>query len=282
MEYSQNGVDITEVNGNSDYQDWRSDESYDAGDKPVDFPKQSELSDKLLNDLPDDRKHVADIAFKDAPSEIVNDLNNHADDLKPVADSGYGFNEYGERVKNGSYYSPEDSQVRMNEDYDDDEYEEVLPHELSHFLDHQHGWDSRKPEFTEALGKDLSTLDRSTPEGRARFNEMLDDAVNTGAADDRAVSDLLFGAFGENGNDLEIISRFDDEGISKYSHSDNYWMGIDENGIRADDGGASMRNAEIYAEIGAVRCLNSRISNNFIERYFPNTYSQYNRYYNIK
>lgn len=236
----------------------------------------------LINHIPTNRKNAMELAFREAPNEIVSELNKYANILQPIVDSGYGRNEYGVPVKNGSFYSPDLRQVKMNEAMDDDEYQEELPHELSHFLDHQRGWDSSKPEFVTALESDLKRLDRNTPEGRAFFNEMLDDAVSTGAADDRAISDLIFGAFGENGNDPEIIRRFKKEGIARFTHPDDYWMGIDNLGNRSPDGGASMRRAEIYAEIGAIRCLNDRISNNFLERYFPGIYNQYNRFYDIE
>jgi hypothetical protein len=244
--------------------------------------KPAEVSGALLSKVPASRKQAIERAFRHAPGGVVAALNQFANVLEPVEDSGYGQNEEGAWVKSGSYYSPSENRVRMNEAMDDDEYQEVLPHELSHFLDHQRGWDSGKPAFIEALERDLKSMDRTTPEGRMRFHEMLDDAISTGAADNRAISDLLFGAFGENGNDPEIMARFDKEAIICYSHSDNYWMGISDDGTRAMDGGASMRRAEIYAEIGAVRCLNDRKSNNFLERYFPGIYHQYNLFYGIE
>lgn len=251
--------------------------------KPLNEHELAELyKGRYSISMPPNRKHSMELAFKEAPKGVVSELNKYARVLQPIVDSGYGLNEYGVPVKNGSFYSPDLRQVKMNEEMDDDEYQELLPHELSHFLDHQRGWDSSKPEFVSALESDLMRLDRNTQEGRAFFNEMLDDAVSTGAADDRAVSDLIFGAFGENGNDPEIIKRFEKEGIARFTHSDDYWMGIDNSGRRSLDGGASMRRAEIYAEIGAIRCLNDRISNNFLERYFPSIYNQYNRFYDIE
>lgn len=244
--------------------------------------KSTKICEELKGLVPENREFVVDEAFKDAPKEIVQELNNHISELKPTLDSGYGFNENGEYVKQGSYYSPNESRVYMDENVDNDEYKEVLPHELSHFLDQQRGWESRDPEFVKAIQSDLSRYDRSTPQGRMNFNQMLDEAVNTGAADDRAVSDLIFAVFGENGNDPEIYNHFIQEGIAPYSHNDNYWMGIDKNGIRAIDGGASMRQAEIYAEVGAVRCLNSKVPNHFLENYFPSIYTQYAKFYNIR
>lgn len=255
-------------------------QSYQGGSERLSSSNRI-VADNILSHVPPERKQTVEQAYKNAPYEVISMLNSYANVLQPVVDSGYGRNEYGMTVKKGSFYSPDLNQVKMNEHMDDDEYQEVLPHELSRFLDHQRGWDSSKPEFIAALDSDLKKLDRSTPEGRLFFNEMLDDAVNSGAADDRAISDLLFGAFGENGNDPEIKRRFEKEGIAEFTHSDEYWMGINEYGQREKDGGASMRRAEIYAEIGAIRCLNDRISNNFLERYFPGIYNQYNSFYHI-
>ena len=246
-----------------------------------DTAAHAELCEEFSDTAPDGRELATYEAFKNAPREIVEELNSRADDLKPVADSGYELNEDGELVKKGCYYSPDNSQVCMNKDMDADEYAEVLPHEMSHFLDNKRGWESSKPEFVNAVQSDLGMYDRSTPEGRMRFNQMLDDAVNTGAADDRAVSDFLFGIFGENGNDQEILNRFEKEGIAAFNHSDAYWMGIQNDGTRAPDGGASIRRAEIYAEVGAVRCHDRKKPLHFLERNFPAVSSQYDKFYNI-
>ena len=181
-------------------------------------------------------------------------------------DTGYSFNEIGQRVKDGCYYSPVDHQVRMDETLSDEEYGEILPHELSHFLDHERGWESRSPDFVNAVQADFSSMDKSTVEGRARMNEMLDDAFSTGAAFDRNVSDIISAVFV---NDPEIVQRFHEEGVPYYQHSNEYW---------ADP---FSREAEIYANNGAVRCSDERISKNFLERYFSNTYNQFGNFYNL-
>lgn len=229
--------------------------------------RYSNLSNTAFSKMNPNRVRVADFAFGKAPQNIVDDLNAHADHLQPTMDTGNSFNEeIGQWVKDGCYYSPADHQVRMDETLSDDEYGDILPHELSHFLDHERGWESRSSEFVNAVQADYHSMDKSTTEGRARMNEMLDDAFSTGAAFDRNVSDIISAVFV---NDPEIVQRFREEGVPYYHHSNEYW---------ADP---FTREAEIYANNGAVRCSDERISKNFLERYFSNTYSQFGDFYNL-
>lgn len=226
----------------------------------------SGLSNEMFSKMNPDRLRVADLAFSRAPQNIVDELNAHSDHLQPTMDTGYSYNNVGQRVKDGCYYFPGDHQVRMDETLSDEEYGEILPHELSHFLDHERGWESRSSAFIKAVQADFNSMDKSTPEGRARMNEMLDDAFSTGAAFDRNVSDIMSAVFT---NDPEIVQRFYMEGVPYYGHGDDYW---------ADP---FSREAEIYANNGAVRCSDERISKNFLERYFPNTYNTYGQFYSL-
>lgn len=239
-----------------------------TGDR-IDMPRASDLSDDFLDHVPKDRRDTVDLAYRNAPPEIVSALNDHTSDLKPVEDTGYSPDEFGRPVKDGCYYSPLHHQVRMDERMDNDEYADVLPHEMSHYLDHERGWESQSPEFRDAMEADLAAMDRDTPEGRMKFNEMLDDAFNNGAALDRNVSDIMHGMFN---NDPEILDRFNKEGLagSEYSHWDNYW----------DSPGA--REKETYANMGATLCSDNAVSNHFLERYYPNTYNQFKDFYGIE
>ena len=234
-----------------------------------DIPQLSGLDGSFISDIPEDKRNAVDMAYKDAPQEIVSEINDRLYDLNPVADTGYSINENGQPVKDGCYYSPNDHQVRMDETLDPDEYAEVLPHEMTHFLDHSRGWESHSPEFSDAFASDIAKMDRNTPEGRMLFHEMLDDAFNTGAAYDRNISDIIHAAFR---NDPDILSRYNDEGAagSEYSHWNNYWDR------------PFAREEETYANCGAVTCADSLIGNHFLERYYPNTISQFKHFYNIK
>ena len=240
----------------------------ESGRRTGDIPRVSGLDDHFLSGLPENRRNVIDMAYKDAPPEMISEINDRLDDMMPVADTGYSLDKNSQLVKDGCYYSPQDHQVRMDEMLDPDEYAEVLPHEMTHFLDHTRGWESHSPEFSNALVADVARMNRGTPEGRMLFNEMLDDAFNTGAAYDRNISDIIHGAFR---NDPEIMSRYYTEGAmgSEYSHWDGYW----DNPFAREE--------ETYANCGAIMCANSRIGKNFLERYYPNTGSQFNKFYNI-
>lgn len=233
------------------------------------FPIQTDtmaLSNVALSKMNPNRVSVAVNAFCKAPQSIVDELNSHADRLQPTMDTGYSLNENGQRVKDGCYYSPNDHQVRMDETLSDEEYGEILPHELSHFLDHERGWESRSPEFVNAVQADYKSMDKTTVAGRAKMKEMLDDAFSTGAAYDRNVSDIISAVFV---NDPEIVQRFWEEGVPYYCHDNKYW---------AND---YAREAEIYANNGAVRCSDERISKNFLERYFSHSYNQFGSFYNL-
>lgn len=230
------------------------------------YNRFSSLSESVFSKMNPARQRIADFAFSKAPPSIVDALNSHAEHLQPTMDTGYSINEIGQRVKDGCYYSPDDRQVRMDESLSDEEYGEILPHELSHFLDHERGWESRSSDFINAVQSDLLSMDKSTHEGRARMNEMLDDAFSTGAAFDRNVSDIISAVFV---NDPEIIQRFYLEGVPYYQHSNDYWAR------------PFSREAEIYANNGAVQCSNERISKDFLERYFSHTYNQFSQFYSL-
>lgn len=226
----------------------------------------SALRRDMLGKVPANRIAAMDRAFQRAPQSMVSVLNQYADRLGQIEDSGYGYNEAGQKVKNGCYYSPEYCQVKMNEQMDQDEYAEVLPHELSHFLDHQRGWESDRPEFVQAIADDRASMDRETPAGRARFYEMLDDAVSTGAAFDRNISDILSAVFC---NDPAVSDRFAREGIPYYSHKDSYWT------IKG------MREKEIYADCGAIFAGGDRISIHFLERHFGNVAEKFKGFFGL-
>lgn len=144
----------------------------------------------------------------------------------------------------------------MNENMNDAEYSEVFQHEVGHFVDCQRGWESNSREFADAVAADLQSMEKSSPEGRMRMNDMLDDAFSSGAAYDRNVSDCISALFR---NDPEIVSRFRDEGAAYYCHDNDYWARNNN------------RQSEIYANSFGIQSAQHRISKNFVERYFPNT-----------
>ena len=244
-------------------------------DRWSDVPRMSDLNESFFNRIPENRRNAVDEAYRKAPPEIVSALNDNISDLKPVQDTEYVydesgrqmFDEFGRPMKYRGYYMPEDRQVSVDERMDNDEYTDVLPHEMSHFLDHARGWESRSPEFADAMASDLAQMDRTTPEGRMRFNDMLDDAFNTGAAYDPNVSDIMNGMFE---NDPEMAKRFDDEEAARYTHPDEYWAK------------PFNREGEMYADMGAVQCSGDWKSNGFLERFYPNTYNQFKSFYGME
>lgn len=226
-------------------------------DVPI-IPRPSDLDRRIIDIFPEGRRKAIDEAFADAPQELVETLNDYSDGLKYIKDSGYELNENGQMVKLGCYYEDGSDTITMDEHMTDAEYAEVFPHEFGHYVDCQKGWESTDADFTQAIQEDIGAFDKLTPEGKAHFNDMLDDAFSTGAAYDRSVTDILSAMFG---NDSDIIQRFNDENVAYYQHTNDYWSI------------PGMIQKEIYANNMAIQVSQTRVSKNFIERWFGSTTS---------
>lgn len=224
-------------------------------DVPI-LPRTSDLDRKMIDIFPVNRREAIDTAFSDAPPELMTALNEYTEGLNHIEDSGYAPNKYGKMVKLGCYYEDGSDTITMDEHMTDAEYSEVFPHEFGHYIDCQRGWESTGVDFTNAIQKDIALFDQNTPEGKMHFHDMLDDAFSTGAAYDRAVSDILSAMFK---NDPYVVQRFKSENVAYYQHEDSYW----------DIPG--MIQKEIYANNMAVQVSQTRISKNFIERWFGST-----------
>lgn len=77
----------------------------------------------------------------------------------------------------------------------DDEYAEVFTHEYGHFVDDMLGRPSGTEEFRTAMNMDLMQYDPDTAVGMKNFGLMMDDLLNSDAAYDRMVSDILSAFF---------------------------------------------------------------------------------------
>jgi len=229
-------------------------------------PRTSNLDRQLVDIFPASRHSAIDEAFADAPQGLIETVNEYAKGLKQIKDSGYVINANGERVKEGCYYSDGSDTIVMNEEMTNAEYSEVFPHEFGHYIDCQRGWESTGLEFSNAIQRDIASMDKSTIAGSIRLHDMLDDAFSTGAAYDRAVSDIISAAFG---NDPEIVKRFDDEDVAYYRHTRDYWSI------------PGMIQKEIYANSMAIQVGQARESRNFIERWFGNLDGCFKAKFNI-
>lgn len=205
-----------------------------------------------LDTLPESRQDAVYNSFENAPNEIKRLVTILSDKLsveQTVDDDD-------------SHYDLLDEKIRMEENLDDSEYVEVFSHEYGHFVDNQLGDVSAMTDFREATEKDLKQYDRSTEGGIERFNAMMDDLMNSDAAFDMAVSDNISAYFK---NDPEIIKRYSDEGIAYYGHDNDYWSI------------SGTREAEIYANSFSMSAQNNESSCEFMKKYFPHTWEQFNQ-----
>jgi hypothetical protein len=204
-----------------------------------------------FDELPRERREAVYEAFENAPESIKKIVNELSGELSVEKTRG----------DECCHYDLIDKRIRMEGHLNDGEYAEIFSHEYGHFVDDFKGKVSDTPEFREAIQKDLANFNRSTESGRVNFDNMLNDLMNSDAAWDRAVSDSLSAYFK---NAPEIIQRYDDEGISYYQHENSYW------------GYPGKCEAEIYANMFSMSAQGHKESCEFMAKYFPNTWAQFN------
>ena len=207
---------------------------------------------EAFDKLPKERREVINNSFKDAPDQIkalVDVLSKHllvevVKESDSVGVSNYNF---------------KDNTIRMESNLDDDEYAEVFTHEYGHFVDHMLGRPSGKAEFREAMDTDLAQYDLNTNKGMENFERMMDALVESDAAFDRMVSDVLSAFFV---NDSTIIQRYEAEGFPCFGHTNEYWAR------------PGTREAEVFANSFSVLVQDNSDSCAFIKNYFPSTWGQ--------
>lgn len=202
--------------------------------------------------VPVERQAAVYEAFKNAPDEIKALVIQYSrylsvSDIKET-----------DRIKD-CHYNLVDRVIRMESSLDDAEYAEIFSHEYGHFVDHSLDRPSNTQEFRDAMNKDLAQYDISTDEGYENFERMLDATVDSGAAYDRAVSDILSAFFM---NHPDIQEKFDNESINRYGHPNEYWAR------------SGARECEVFANIFSMAAQGNTESCEFIKAYFPNTWSQ--------
>ena len=207
---------------------------------------EHEIPDSAFDSVPNDRREAVTDAFENASDDIKDVVSDYGSDLNVDNTEG----------DDCCHYNLNDKTIRMEDSMDDGEYAEVFTHEYGHFADDQMGWPSKSEEFVNAVSDDKGLYDRSTPEGRERFDGMMNDAFSSGAAYDRMVSDNLSALFQ---NDPEVIDYFNGEGVPYYQHSNEYW----NNGLNREN--------EIFANSFSIRSGGDVASSDFINKHMPNT-----------
>lgn len=202
--------------------------------------------------LPKEIQEAINNSFKDAPDEIkvlVDVLSKYLS-VEMVKESD---------IVSVSNYNFLDKTIRMEPNLDDDEYAEVFTHEYGHFVDDMLGRPSDTMEFRNAMNKDLAQYDPHTNNGMENFERMMDDLVNSDAAYDRMVSDVLSAFFVNN---PAVMQRYETEGFSCFGHTNEYWSR------------PGAREAEVFANSFSVVAQDNSDSCAFIKNYFPNTWEQ--------
>lgn len=204
-----------------------------------------------FDELPRERREAVYERFENAPIEIKKTVNDLSGELSVENTNGNDCCHYDLYAK----------KIRMEADMDNAEYAEVFSHEYGHFVDNSKGDISDTYDFRDAISKDLATYDKNTLSGRRNFDNMMDDLFSTDAAFDRAISDNMSAFFA---NDSDVTDRYRDEGIPYYQHDNSYWA-VPGN-----------REAEIYANSFSMSAQDNKASCNFMGKYFPNTWEQFN------
>ena len=195
--------------------------------------------------------------FENAPDEIKKFINKNdtlEEDKKLKVGEVLG-DEY-------SMYHVENKLILMEKGFDKEEYAAVFSHEYGHYFDDMHSQFSNRPDFQNAVKNDLEQYDKSTLEGRKRFDRMLDALFSSDAKDDQMISDNLSAYLK---NDSEIIDRYDKEYRHYYGHENDEW---EKEG---------MCEAEIYANSFSICVSDNKDSISFMEEYFPKTWSSFGR-----
>ena len=257
-----------EKNGESDAEKWehyRRSQEYYAKAKEC-----KEKADKIWNtlgkqrDSTEERKNISEIVPRDRAACVSDNLSDAPDGIKDAAaDVADSLAVIDGRPGETCHYNPATRTIYMNPEYDDEQYAEVFGHELGHAVDDHLGDVSSDPQFVDAMELDAEKFEGI--DGEELKSEMLDELASTDAIFDRAVSDILSGMFL---NDEDIMDRYDEEGVSYYMHSNEYWTNGPKNAI----------GKELFANMFRIYSDPSRTDSvAFVEKYFPNASAQFKR-----
>lgn len=212
------------------------------------------------------RKAAIIDTFGNAPNGVKTVINRLSQELN-VGDTREFIDSNGETKREACHYSPINGVIRMNPNYDNEEYAEVFRHEYGHFVDDKCGDVSNSFEFVNAIGKDKTSILCDT----LRVDQMLDDLFSCDAAYDRCVSDILSGFFE---NDPKIKQRYNDEFIGYWCHTNDYWSGV--------KGPPNAIGKEAFANLFSIYSAKNRNDSiAFLEKYFPSTTSNFKMMFDL-
>lgn len=161
-------------------------------------------------------------------------------------------------------FNPHDGAIYMDERVDDDEYAEILKHELGHFIDEKMGCPSCKEDFQFAMQADLEQF-TSASTGISALGEMLGELMESPVMENRYLSDIFSAMF--YGADTArqrnaVVTAYNALGVPVYGHEINYWTG--KNGSR------NAAQLETFADMFAIFTENNSETVQFVKKWFPN------------
>lgn len=219
-----------------------------------------------FSSVPDSRRQAVADTFSNAPNGIKTIINRLSQELN-VGDTRLFRDKDGEIKREACHYSPLNGVIRMNSNYDNDEYAEVFRHEYGHFVDDKCGDASNSFEFVNAIEKDKTGILCDA----LCMDQMLDDLFSCDAAYDRCVSDILSGFFE---NDPKIRRRYDGERIGYWHHTDDYWSGV--------KGPPNAVGKETFANLFSIYSAENRNDSvAFLEKHFPSTTSSFKMMFDL-
>lgn len=225
---------------------------------------------KFRKILPENRRKCIMDSLLDSPAIISDFMEKYGDKLK-ICNVETKVIE-GKVIKERSCYDADNRIIRMDEKKDDTEYAKVFRHEFGHFADDILGRISLSENFENAIEADRYWTNNSTHHGNKNFSEMIEDLGKYDVMDSMYISDILSGMFL---NDTKIIEAYENNGMSFYGHDNNtYWFEWN-----AED---KIMQRETFANLFAIYTSGNTRDCMFIEKWFPNTTSRFEREMEIR
>ena len=226
-----------------------------------------DINEHAFDSVPEYRKDAIYDTFLDAPDTMKSTINDLSSELT-VGDTRQYIDVHGNDIDEACHYDPNDDIIRMNPNYDNDEYAEVFRHEYGHFADAKLGDLSTSNEFINAINSDINQFNGDN--GYELKQKMLNDLSSNSAIDDRCISDILSGSFN---NDQDIMNYYFQKGADYWKHDNDYWDGT--------NGPDFARERETFANLFSVYSGKERDESiAFLEKYYPNTTSRFKNYFN--
>lgn len=235
--------------------------------------EKTELREDAFRALPAHREMPVRRVFADAhcPDGVKRAINETSPKLS-LEDTRLVQDKHGNYVYEPCHFDSYDGKIRMKPIYGDEQYVRVFSHELGHFIDYFKGDLSGKEEFELAISADMRKFRMYG--GEYEKEKMLMDLAKNDALFSPLTSDILSGCFH---NDERIYSFYKKEtyGGEPYGHENEYWDEV--------KGPRNALQKEVFANLfSAYAGVASAEEIEFLEKYFPETTSQFKIFLDIE